>query len=458
MFYDYNMPVEWHQNSRMNVFDKKYWEILPEEGVQLHRMPVTADVEYLVVEGVYYVWQSTGDTTFVKKWLPALEKGLMYSMTDPVRWSKKYQLIKRAYTLDTWDFQQIPVPKDELAQKGYDLQDVLFNVNEDTPKGIMHGDNSGLYAACRQLALLHTALGNETDSKVWNHYAEIIRLRTNEVCWNGKFYKHFAIEDEPPAYNTMDQENTLGLSNTYDINRGLPTEEMAESIIQTYYNLIEETRGESFAEWFGVYPPAEPYFGTHIAGDYMNGGVITVVAGELAKAALQHGFEDYGIDIINRLIEITENNNGDLPCVFLPDGTKGRGVPDIWGQAAVASALIEGLAGVVDDGTGFDHVTLSPRWSYTDRRNLKVNVVYGPSGKSISYDYIKKDNEIIVDIHSKSSIVDCHILLPKGIDSASATSNGKSVSSNIEKIRESYYIVIEGMEGGNHQVKVNWKQ
>ena len=44
MFYDYNMPVEWHQNSRINVFDKKYWEILPEEGVQLHRMPVTADV------------------------------------------------------------------------------------------------------------------------------------------------------------------------------------------------------------------------------------------------------------------------------------------------------------------------------------------------------------------------------------------------------------------------------
>ncbi len=456
MFYDYNMPIEWHQNWRMNLFEKKYWKILSEEGVQLHRMPVTADVEYLAVEGVYYIWQSTGDTVFVKKWLPALEKGIMYSMTDPIRWSTKHQLIKRAYTLDTWDFQDLPFPKEELAAHGYDLQDMIFNVNEDTPMGIMHGDNSGLYAACRQLALLHIALGNETDADVWNHYAEIIRLRTNQVCWNGKFYKHFAIEDEPPAYNTMDQENTLTMSNTYDINRGLPTEEMAQSIIQTYYDLIEETKDESFAEWFGIYPPVEPYFGTHVAGEYLNGGVITIVAAELAKAALQHGYEDYGIDIINRLIDITEKNNGDLPCSFLTDGTKGRGIPDIWGQAAVASALIEGLAGVVDNGTGFNHVTLSPRWSYTERNDLEVNVAYGPSGKSISYNYRRVNDEIVMDIDGKASIVNCHILLPKGIESASATLNGEAVSSKIEKILESYYIVIEGMERADLQLKINW--
>ena len=126
----------------------------------------------------------------------------------------------------------------------------------------------------------------------------------------------------------MDQENTLGISNPYDINRGMPTEEMAQSIIKTYFDLIEETIDKSFAEWFGIYPPVEPFFGTENPGQYLNGGVISIVAGELAKAALQHAYEAYGIDIINRLIDVTEKFDGYLPCVMQPDGTKGEGIPD----------------------------------------------------------------------------------------------------------------------------------
>lgn len=456
MYYDYYYPIERDLNWRMNVFEKKYWEVLSAEGLQMHRMPVCADVEYLVVEGAYYVWQSTGDIEFLKKWLPALEKGIMYSMTDPIRWSTKHQLIKRGYTLDTWDFQQIPVPMDELNAHGYDSQELLFNIHEDSPKGILHGDNSGLYAACRQLASMHRAMEQETDAEVWDHYAEIIRLRTNQVCWNGKFYKHFAIEDDPPVYNTMDQENTLGISNPYSINRGTPTEEMAQSIIQSYYELIELTKDESIAEWFGVYPPVEPYFGTEKPGKYLNGGVVTIVAGELAKAALQHGYEEYGIDILDRLIEITEKFDGFLPCVIEPDGSKGQGIPDNWGQAAIASAMIEGLAGVVDDGSDFNKVTISPRWSYTDRKDLNTRISYGPSGKSVSYSYQRKNKEISMNIDGDAKELVCRILLPKGVESAKAMLNGKSVSSSIEQIKDSHYLVIAGIEGNKHEVSINW--
>ncbi len=155
-------------------------------------------------------------------------------MTDPIRWSKEHQLIKLGYTLDTWDFQQLPVPTEDMGAHGYDSQEMLFNIHEDSPKGIMHGDKTGLYAAYFHLSEMHKALGNNVDSEVWQNFAEIIRLRADQVCWNGKFYKHFAVLDEPPSFNTMDQENTLGISNTYVINRGMPTEEMAQSIIQTF--------------------------------------------------------------------------------------------------------------------------------------------------------------------------------------------------------------------------------
>ncbi len=456
MFFDYYMPVESHQNHRISLFERKYWEILSGEGIQFHRLPVEADVEYLLVEGVYYIWQSTGDTAFLRKWLPALEKGIMYSMNDPDRWSTKHQLIKRPYTLDTWDFQDLPVHKSKLKDWGGDEEDMIFNIFDDTPMGIMHGDNSGLYAACRQLALFHSFLGNETDAKVWNHYAEIIRLRTNQVCWNGRFYKHFAIEDAPRDYNTMDQENTLGISNPYSVNRGIATEEMAQSVVQTYLDLREETREESVAEWFGIYPAVEPFFGTVDAGTYMNGGLVTIVAGELAKAALQHGYEAYGIDIFNRLMEITESFNGNLPCVVLPDGTEGGGIPGNWGQAAVASALIEGLAGVEDMGVGFAHVRLSPRWSYTSQKKLEVNVAYGPSNKSIAYKYRSQKDEILMEVSGEASCIDCRVLLPKGVETASAFLNGKAADSRIESIRDSHYLVIEGIQDRNPKLSVKW--
>jgi hypothetical protein len=58
-----------------------------------------------------------------------------------------------------------------------------------------------------------------------------------------------------PEYLKIDQKNTLSLSNPYDINRGLPTQEMALSIINTYRSLKENNKLNSFAEWFGIYRP-----------------------------------------------------------------------------------------------------------------------------------------------------------------------------------------------------------
>jgi hypothetical protein len=100
--------------------------------------------------------------------------------------------------------------------------------------------------------------GDEKQSVTWKQHANDFRTRTNTNCWNGKFYAHFIEDDPQPAYLKMDQKNTLSLSNPYDINRGLPTEEMAESIINTYKNLKETNKANSFAEWYGVYPAVEP--------------------------------------------------------------------------------------------------------------------------------------------------------------------------------------------------------
>ncbi|MEP7141240.1 MAG: hypothetical protein ABI707_00155 [Ferruginibacter sp.] len=460
LYFDYYFPLS---NTgiakRMKIFDQRYWKVIPEDQIQMHRLPVEADLEYLLVEGVYTVWQSTGDTAFIKKWLPALVKGINYSMTDPMRWSKKFQLVKRGYTLDTWDFMQLPVSRAEYTRNGGDIQKGIFDIDEKTPMGIMHGDNSGMYAACNQLSKMFGVTGNKKEAVRWKQQANDFRTRTNELCWNGKFYAHFIADDPQPSYLKMDQKNTLSLSNPYDINRGLPTEEMAESIIGTYKALKESNKANSFAEWYGVYPAVEPHFADYKPGSYMNGGVNTIVAGELAKAAFQHGYESYGVDILQRIIQLMKKYNGDLPVAYTPEGKVDEGIPDNWGQAAVYSALIEGLAGIVDKGAQFRKVEITPRWLAAAKDTAAINLVYGPTGASVSYQYLHDPKKKNISLTIKGNIEDgtARILLPAQGTAEKASINGKKVLPVIEVVNKSRYVVIKNWKGSNTVMNVKYK-
>jgi hypothetical protein len=459
LYFDYYMPLKYGKSGdRKNIFDKRYWKVFPADSIEMHRLPVEADLEYLLVEGAYAVWQSTGDISFVKKWLPALVMGLNYIKTDPLRWSKRYQLAKRGYTLDTWDFMQLPYDRAEYSKRGGNIQKGIFDIDDKTPMGIMHGDNSGLYAACNQLSILFTVAGDLNAAKKWKQEGEVVRKRTNELCWNGKFYAHFIEDDPQPAYLKMDQKNTLSLSNPYDINRGLPTEPMAMSIVKTYMELKESNRDSSFAEWYGIFPAVQPHFADYKPGSYMNGGVNTIVGGELAKAAFQHGYEAYGVDILQRMMELMKKHNGDLPVSYTPQGKVDEGIPDNWGQAAVYSALIEGLAGVVDKSTQFREVEISPRWLAAGKNNAEVAINYGPSMAGITYNYFHDEKAKKIQLSIKGDIENsqARILMPAGISKWTATINKKPSASTVEKINESFYVIIKNLKGKLINLEVSY--
>ena len=121
------------------------------------RVPVEADVEYRFVKSVYLAWQATGDDEWMTGLLPACERALLYTTTHPWRWDDAHGLVKRPYTIDTWDF-------DYTAGRAPWLN---FQVTDDTFWGIMHGDVSGLYEAMHLLAQLYDHAGRSEDAARW---------------------------------------------------------------------------------------------------------------------------------------------------------------------------------------------------------------------------------------------------------------------------------------------------
>jgi hypothetical protein len=424
------------------IFD--YFTVFPEKlpcekenWTKYVRVPVEADVEFRFIKAIYLMWQACGDDDWVKKLMPKMEKALNYILTNPWRWDKKLKLVKRAYTIDTWDFAY-------TAGKHSWLQ---FQIDENTFWGIMHGDNSGYYEAFMIMSFFYELFKNKRKSEEWKRRALDLKRRMNKICWNGKFYTHF-VKITPVVIEGVDESQQLSLSNPMDINRGVTTHKMAVSIIKEY--LDRKAKTSAFAEWFSIDPPfPDGIFGDEriIRGAYCNGGIMPLVGGELAKAAFDHGFEWYGVDILKRYYDLAIKTRKTYLWYF-PDGTPlsqdkmtspMESSTDIWGSSAMFYAMMEGLAGVEDKFKLFRKVKLSPRWISAGVDKAQVNAFYKVSGCGIFYDFNYDGEKIVFEISSQNSTVDVNVLLPEGAKARKVLWNGKEIDFKNSKVEKSNY-------------------
>jgi hypothetical protein len=152
---------------------------------EFHRIPVENDVEYLFIEGLYYTWKATGDDSWMKEMLDKALKAVEYSTTNPYRWSEKYQLLKRGYTIDTWDFQN---DDDAAVSAGKDnYPDAMVIRLHNTRFGVMFGDNTGMYAGCLYLADMLNHAGRKEEAERIKKLGEGILNRLDALAWNGRF-------------------------------------------------------------------------------------------------------------------------------------------------------------------------------------------------------------------------------------------------------------------------------
>ena len=183
--------------------------------------------------------------------------------------------------------------------------------------GIMFGDNTGYAAACRYLAEMLEHVGRAAEAQTYRQRGQEIKARLDALSWNGRYYTHHVPED--PAVRRdlgVDEASQVSLSNAYSLNRGL-SHEQCVAIIQTYQDLRQHLPPGSPGEWYTIYPPFQKGFGDHNdVWQYMNGGVTPIVAGELAHGAFEHGFEDYGVDVLRRLADLGRKYDGRLHCAY----------------------------------------------------------------------------------------------------------------------------------------------
>ncbi|HYE57733.1 MAG TPA: hypothetical protein VD948_04475, partial [Rhodothermales bacterium] len=335
------------------------------------RVPVEADVEYRFVNAAYLAWQASGDADRIARLLPSLDAALTYTRTHPERWDETTGLVKRGFTMDTWDF-------DYTAGRYPWLN---FQINEHTFWGIAHGDNSGFYQAAKRLARLYHwgceagwpghGDGWRDRADYWNAEADGVQERANALLWNGRFYTHFHHLVPCPVPEVVDEARQLSLSNPMAVNRGMAKPGMAVALVDEYAARGRE--GQAFAPWYSIDPPFPVgFFGDDklVVGAYINGGIFPLVGGELALAAFNNGREAYGVETLTTYADMVERT-GETYLWYFHDGTPSsvdtstspEAMPtDGWGSSAMLMSLVEGLAGVRDQSHSFSEVSLAPRW------------------------------------------------------------------------------------------------
>ena len=411
--------------------DDEHWSFVnedcyimyPDDNLSLVRLELEADIEYLVVEGAVYLYKTTGDNEWLKKALPKLEKGIDYMMSDDKRFDREHGLVKRAFTIDTWDFTYLP---DAGTNR---------RIEKDTPMSIMHGDNSGIYQAMNQLAWLNRRLENEEKAQEWEARANELKENMFKHLWNGKFFIH-QLHLNHNGVDDLENER-LSLSNTYDMNRGVTDVEQSRSIIEEY--MARRECANYFAEWFSIDPPYEKFY-IYRVGRYVNGAISPFTAGELAKAAFNNGYEEYGWDIVWRFMQLVERDGTSYFLYNMDGKPQPAGGPSAWGAAALISAVDEGLAGVNDVGVNYDEIFFAPKFPVTHYTELRYLTGYEVSASMVDVRYILTENGMRYDIYSPAKKITSHILLPKGKTCEKLLVNNTQASFDTELVGNSLYL------------------
>ncbi|NTV64019.1 MAG: hypothetical protein HGA65_10860 [Oscillochloris sp.] len=427
----------------------------PDQQISAARTPVEADVEYLYVQLIYETWQTTGDRDWMLKMLPSAQKAISYTLTSPLRWEPTLGLVKRPFTIDTWDFEYGPTTSEPTTGE----PSPRHWIDDQTKWGIFHGDNTGMAEALRSLSAMEQQAGLWLSAYERRALADDILRRLNTLSWNDTFYTHH-VKLIPFDVPGVDEASQLSLSNALALNRGVLTSEQGRAIVGEYARRLQDPNRVAFAEWWSIDPPFPAgLFGLNgrigeRPGEYVNGGIMPLVGGELARGAFRYGYEAYGFDILERYVDLLNRTNASYLWYYPTGGIaiiKDYLGSDGWGSSAMLAGLVEGAAGIEDGGVNFSHVTLSPRWSaalHNPIQSAYAVARYAASSGYAAYRWQLEPSEgghqrLSVEATGSGDSATLRILLPPNSgEVGQVLLNGQPVAPQVETIAFSRYVVV----------------
>lgn len=149
----------------------------------------------------------------------------------------------------------------------------------------------------------------------------------------------------------------------------------------------------------------------------------------------------------------------DKPFYIAPKGPS-YGGPDNWAAANGMAALVEGLAGVKNDGLAFDKVTIAPRWPSANIDAVNVTINLPASNGYVAYQYKndKAAKQINLVVTGSGTQVKGHVLLPENVPTVNNISvDKKPVPFRIVTIEKSTYVDFDLALPVVHHVVIQYK-
>jgi len=145
--------------------------------------------------------------------------------------------------------------------------------------------------------------------------------------------------------------------------------------------------------------------------------------------------------------------------VFFPPDPISFGIPDQWGAAACVYALVEGLAGVVDNDTAYRKVNFSPRWLAAGVDKADIIIHYPASNGYVAYRYSldASHSSLTIELTGSGESCACHILLPDYVKAVKqVTADDEVVPITPVQVEGSHYVDFNLILNGVRRVKIEF--
>jgi len=418
---------------------------------QSARSNVESDVEYIAALALYGTWMVTGDDEWLKRNLPAVERGIRYCTSHPKRWDRKRGLVRRGHTCGTWDF---------------DIN-LFDDWGEDSPAVAAVCDQSGLYLALKCLAEIYKYLGNSAKARLYRTRASRFRSRAVRALWDGEKFRHHLHLDHFD-HGSFDESRQLAMGNVWAMTRGLADRAKCARIIETYRKRWKET-GHRFP-WWSLEPgyPVELGKALQIChyylrpGGYCNGGMMSFVGAGLSLGAFENGEERFGAKLLQDYAQFLSENNGEIYTWYWPNmepgfrcSTRNTTPHEGWGMGHWVEAFVRGLAGVKITAPGLSAVEVAPRWSAAAINRAKVVAHYPSCDRYIAYRYEKSPRAIRILLTGSPYSFNLRLLLPPGASVRRARLNGRVKPHRLERVGKSHYATMKVSGTGVHEITLD---